>query len=48
MPGEVNASFIVPSVFDPEVAPAVAAAVTEAARAGRAASGRPTPGERRD
>ncbi|GAB3439348.1 NAD-dependent malic enzyme [Phycicoccus ginsengisoli] len=29
--GELNASFIVPSVFDPEVAPAVAAAVRHAA-----------------
>jgi malate dehydrogenase (oxaloacetate-decarboxylating) len=31
-PDQVNASYIVPSVFDPEVAPAVAAAVAEAAR----------------
>jgi malate dehydrogenase (oxaloacetate-decarboxylating) len=31
---ELNASYIVPSVFDPAVAPAVAAAVREAARAG--------------
>src|SRR6478752_10554117 len=30
-PDELNASFIVPSVFDPEVAPAVAAAVREVA-----------------
>ena len=29
-PDELNASFIVPSVFDPAVAPAVAAAVREA------------------
>ena len=29
-PGELNANFIVPSVFDPEVAPAVAAAVRAA------------------
>ncbi len=31
-PDEVNASYIVPSVFDPAVAPAVAAGVREAAR----------------
>ncbi|HET8604784.1 MAG TPA: NAD-dependent malic enzyme [Marmoricola sp.] len=31
-PEQLNASYIVPSVFDPEVAPAVAAAVAEAAR----------------
>ncbi|WP_026877837.1 NAD-dependent malic enzyme [Jiangella gansuensis] len=31
-PDEVNASYIVPSVFDPEVAPAVAAAVKQAAQ----------------
>jgi malate dehydrogenase (oxaloacetate-decarboxylating) len=30
-PGELNASYIVPSVFDPEIAPAVAAAVRGAA-----------------
>jgi malate dehydrogenase (oxaloacetate-decarboxylating) len=30
-PSELNASFIVPSVFDPAVAPAVAAAVKAAA-----------------
>ena len=30
-PGELNANYIVPSVFDPAVAPAVAAAVREAA-----------------
>jgi malate dehydrogenase (oxaloacetate-decarboxylating) len=30
-PDELNASYIVPSVFDPEVAPAVATAVREAA-----------------
>jgi malate dehydrogenase (oxaloacetate-decarboxylating) len=30
-PEQLNASYIVPSVFDPEVAPAVAAAVAEAA-----------------
>ena len=30
-PEQLNASFIVPSVFDPEVAPAVASAVAEAA-----------------
>jgi malate dehydrogenase (oxaloacetate-decarboxylating) len=30
-PDEVNANYIVPSVFDPEVAPAVAAGVREAA-----------------
>jgi malate dehydrogenase (oxaloacetate-decarboxylating) len=29
---ELNANFIVPSVFNPEVAPAVAAAVREASR----------------
>ena len=29
-PGELNANYIVPSVFDPDVAPAVAAAVREA------------------
>ncbi|TDD70208.1 NAD-dependent malic enzyme [Jiangella aurantiaca] len=33
-PEQVNASYIVPSVFDPEVAPAVAAAVKHAAQAG--------------
>ncbi|WP_116947676.1 NAD-dependent malic enzyme [Jiangella endophytica] len=33
-PEQVNASYIVPSVFDPEVAPAVAAAVKQAAQAG--------------
>ncbi|RIQ19506.1 NAD-dependent malic enzyme [Jiangella rhizosphaerae] len=33
-PDEVNASYIVPSVFDPEVAPAVAAAVKLAAQTG--------------
>ncbi|HET8768613.1 MAG TPA: NAD-dependent malic enzyme, partial [Pedococcus sp.] len=32
-PQELNASFIVPSVFDPEVAPAVASAVRHAAGA---------------
>jgi len=32
---ELNASDIVPSVFDPAVAPAVAAAVADAARAER-------------
>ena len=32
-PGELNPSFIVPSVFDPAVAPAVAAAVRQAAAA---------------
>jgi len=32
---ELNASYIVPSVFDPAVAPAVAAAVADAARAER-------------
>ena len=32
-PGELNANYIVPSVFDPHVAPAVAAAVREAATA---------------
>ena len=31
-PEELNASYIVPSVFDPAVAPAVAAAVADAAR----------------
>jgi malate dehydrogenase (oxaloacetate-decarboxylating) len=30
-PGELNASFIIPSVFDASVAPAVAAAVRAAA-----------------
>ena len=30
-PDELNASYIVPSVFDPDVAPAVAAAVRQAA-----------------
>ncbi|PZF84443.1 NAD-dependent malic enzyme [Jiangella anatolica] len=33
-PAQVNASYIVPSVFDPEVAPAVAAAVKQAAQSG--------------
>ena len=33
-PERVNASYIVPSVFDPEVAPAVAAAVKQAAQTG--------------
>jgi malate dehydrogenase (oxaloacetate-decarboxylating) len=33
-PDELNASYIVPSVFDPGVAPAVAAAVREAVSAG--------------
>ena len=37
-PEQVNDSYIVPSVFDPEVAPAVAAAVAEAARSGRTAT----------
>ncbi|GAA5032735.1 NAD-dependent malic enzyme [Terrabacter aeriphilus] len=37
-PGELNASYVVPSVFDPHVAPAVAAAVRDAAAA--------TPGRR--
>jgi malate dehydrogenase (oxaloacetate-decarboxylating) len=32
--GQLNASFIVPSVFDPAVAPAVAAAVRAEAAAG--------------
>ena len=31
-PEELNANYIVPSVFDPAVAPAVAAAVADAAR----------------
>jgi malate dehydrogenase (oxaloacetate-decarboxylating) len=36
-PDELNASYIVPSVFDPAVAPAVAAAVRDvASRTGRA------------
>ena len=35
---QLNASFIVPSVFDPYVAPAVAAAVTAAARRSGAAA----------
>jgi malate dehydrogenase (oxaloacetate-decarboxylating) len=37
-PGELNASFIIPSVFDASVAPAVAAAVRAAAGAGVEAS----------
>jgi malate dehydrogenase (oxaloacetate-decarboxylating) len=37
-PEELNASYIVPSVFDPAVAPAVAAGVREAVAAGSAAA----------
>ncbi len=36
-PGELNASYIVPSVFDPQVVPAVARAVRETAETGREA-----------
>jgi malate dehydrogenase (oxaloacetate-decarboxylating) len=39
-PSELNASYIVPSVFDPLVAPAVAAAVREAAEQSRPQSQR--------
>ncbi|WP_347351204.1 NAD-dependent malic enzyme [Intrasporangium sp.] len=38
-PAELNASYIVPSVFDPVVAPAVAAAVREAVGSGATAPG---------
>jgi malate dehydrogenase (oxaloacetate-decarboxylating) len=37
-PDALNAQFIVPSVFDPDVAPAVAAAVSAVARAERGAA----------
>ena len=40
---ERNASFIIPSVFDPSVAKAVAAAVVEVVHAERAARGEPEP-----
>ncbi|HIZ36894.1 MAG TPA: NAD-dependent malic enzyme [Candidatus Ruania gallistercoris] len=40
---ERNASFIIPSVFDPSVAKAVARAVVEVVRAAREASGEPAP-----
>jgi hypothetical protein len=43
-PTELNASFIIPSVFNPEVAPAVAAAVRQVADASTA-TGRPQPME---